>query len=160
MVSYCDDNAAEAALAASVNTSATAFVGVAMLRSYLEQTLRQIPTVFGRLAYTTSLWDPAAMCYRYHPLSGHTSPKTVDGVLGKVHLEVFRQWLALNLRQQRGDLIRCLDFDGTVYKCLRSWCDNGLIGQLAPTTARDCERQLFSADFAAVVEALLGGFGL
>jgi hypothetical protein len=132
-----------------------------IVSDYLEFTLRQIPTIFGRLVYTASLWDPNSGSYRHHPLCKVVSALDVDASLRLIHLNVFRQWLALNLRQQRGDLMRYLDYDeADAWQILTTWNDRGLLENLPPTAAPRHEGQLYRGDISLVLESLRAEAGV
>ena len=126
-----------------------------MVNDYLEQTLRQIPSTFGRMVHAASLWDPVVGMYRHHPLCERVSPRIVDIVVGEIHLEIFRQWLALGLLQQRGDLVRYLDLDDTrSSNVIRRWHEGGIFKHLTPAYALRHECDLFTNDLTMVMHSL------
>jgi hypothetical protein len=116
-----------------------------------------IPTVFGRLVYLATTWDPSVKGYRCNPWAGMANPEGVNAALGRTHQKVFLQWLGLSLDRQRRDLMRFADSDGPgAYECIWSWWSNGFFDHLAPATAEWHETQLFKHDLVLVIKSLVG----
>src|ERR1700687_5885021 len=67
-------------------------------------TLLQIPTVFGRLASLASLLDPVSGKYHEDSLNSLLGPQDADRALRHSHYQVFSQWLAFSLAEQKDDI--------------------------------------------------------
>jgi hypothetical protein len=110
-------------------------------------TLHRVPTVFGRLAYVAGLRDAVTGRYSHPALDNVASPEDMDRTLRHSHDQVFAQWLAFRLAEQKSDLDEFL---------------NGLDGprrlsdyrRLIPPGAREVERQLYLTDLETLLELL------
>jgi hypothetical protein len=60
-------------------------------------TLSQIPSVFARLIYLSSLRGPNSGVYEHHGLSLVFGPRLANEALRRSHVEVFREWLYFDL---------------------------------------------------------------
>src|SRR5215204_3664782 len=67
-------------------------------------TLSQIPSVFGRLIYLSSLRGLNSGVYEHHGLSLVFGPRAANEALKQSHDDVFREWLNFELHQQKADL--------------------------------------------------------
>ncbi len=106
--------------------------------------LLQIPTIFGRLRYLASLRDGATGQYRHPGLSELLGSEAADRALRLTHYEVFRQWIACSLEEQKSDLDQYL----------RSGCAPEEIrrdSSIVPASAHDVERQLYSSDLETLL---------
>jgi hypothetical protein len=116
----------------------------------------QIPTVFGRLVYLSSLRDAFTGRYLHPTLMRILGDEAADRALRHHHYQLFSQWIASTLEEQKTDLdeyLRSAGGDGGIrrYK------------SLIPPTARDVERQLYLADLETLFELIRfersGAFG-
>ncbi len=125
------------------------------VEAFLDQTLEEIPTVFGRLAYMAALRDPERDTYR-HPILSQILPGTsLDQILRVAHLRIFLRWLEFNLRQQRGDLTRYLGYGELGPAFLRRLRDRDAFSRLPPADAASHERALFTSDLTVIVNSVL-----
>ena len=118
-------------------------------------TLSQIPTVFGRLVYLSSLRNSNSGSYEHYGLAQTFGSKDADKTLRHSHTQVFSEWLNLNLEQQKADLEDYLsgleeDVDGI----LANWIRLAPYRNLIPPRAREVEKQLYLSDLEVVLELL------
>src|SRR5579862_1515121 len=112
----------------------------------LSRNLSQISTVFGRLVYLSSLRNDATGRYAHDTLNGIHGSDEADRTLSRTHQQVFSQWIASSLADQKRDLDEYLAETGGGVQSL--WRYRNVV----PPMARDVERQLYLTDF----ETLLG----
>jgi len=111
------------------------------------RTLAQIPTVFGRLAYLSSLRNPATGRYAHEALVRLLGPEEADRTLCHSHHQVFSLWLGFSLADQKSDLDEYLNHAGTPWQALH-------YRHLVPPTAREVEVQLYLTDLETLLELL------
>jgi hypothetical protein len=124
-------------------------------------TLSQIPSVFGRLVYLSSLRGGASGRYEHHGLAMTFGEEKSHEALAQSHRETFAAWLAFSLEQQKADLdlyLAALIPDRAAI--VDNWLRLGPYRNVAPPSARESERQLFAADFEALLEVLRREYGL
>ena len=118
-------------------------------------TLSQIPTVFGRLTYLSSLRDTNTGSYEHFGLAQVFGTKEADRTLRHSHTQVFGEWLNLNLEQQKGDLEEYLSgLEEDVDALVASWIRQAPYRNLIPARAREVEKQLYLSDLEIVMELL------
>ncbi len=111
-------------------------------------TLRQIPTIFGRLVCLSSLRDEATGRYAHPVLVPLVGVEEADRTLRHSHHQVFTQWIGSSLEDQKADLEEYLGTAGGGQDVFRRY------RRLTPPTARDVERQLYLADLETLLELL------
>ncbi len=112
--------------------------------------LERIPTILGRLSYVAKLRNPGSNTY-YHPsLSQALGAEEADRSLRHSHYQVFSQWLALGLEDQKADLTRFLASEGLQP-------DELSFRELIPPQAREVERRLFITDLETLLKLLSFG---
>jgi hypothetical protein len=124
-------------------------------------TVSQIPTVFGRLVYLSSLRNPNNGSYEHHGLALVFGEDEAAKALKNSHTAVFAEWLSFNLEQQKADLdlyISGLYEDKRVI--IESWLRLAPYQNLLPASARAVERRLYIADFTALLELLRAANGV
>jgi hypothetical protein len=118
-------------------------------------TLSQIPTLFGRLVYLSSLRDANSGVYEHFGLAQIFGGKDADRTLRQSHTQVFGAWLNLNLEQQKADLESYLSgLEEDVDAIVANWIRLAPYRNLIPARAREVERQLYLTDFEVVLELL------
>jgi hypothetical protein len=118
-------------------------------------TLAQIPTVYGRLAYLSSLRDVNSGIYRHHGLSAMFGRDESNLALRHSHEKAFEEWLKLPLREQHKDLGEYLaSLDEPRPVIVEQWLKARNYKMLVPESARAAERLLFSRDLEALLEAI------
>ena len=123
-------------------------------------TLSQIPSVFGRLVYVSSLRNPNNGRYEHHGLALIFGEEDANRALRKSHLQIFDEWLTFNLEQQESDLELYLaglpDPRATV---LENWIKLAPYRNLIPASVRGVERRLYIEDLTTLLEALKSAAG-
>jgi hypothetical protein len=117
------------------------------------RTLSQIPAVYGRLVYLESLRDPNTGQYKHHGLALIFGAEAAHEALRDSHLAAFREWLTLNLEQQKADLDLYMADQPTDRRTMvENWVRLAPYRALVPAAITPPEEALFAAD----IEALLG----
>ncbi len=119
------------------------------------RTLSQIPTLYGRLVYLSSLRNANSGHYEHHGLKLVFGEEAADRALRDSHDRVFRQWLTLNLEQQKADLDLYLSSLPTKRKVLaENWLRLSPYRSLSPVSASGPERNLFLCDLEILLTLL------
>jgi hypothetical protein len=124
------------------------------------RTLEQIPTVYGRLVYLATLRNANSGRYEHHGLATRFSEDQAERVLNNSHEETFREWLALSLREQKGDLdsyLSSLDDDKRVV--VETWLRIMPFRNLMPGSSSGVEADLYISDFRVLLELLKHEYG-
>ena len=118
-------------------------------------TLNQIPSMFGRLVYLSSLRDQNTGSYVHHGLAQMFGDSETDRALRDSHEETFSAWLCCNMEQQKTDLDLYLSsFQADRRTILGTWIRLAPYRGLLPASAQDPERRLYLADLEALLEIL------
>ena len=118
-------------------------------------TLSQIPTLFGRLVYLSSLRDTNSGTYEHYGLAQVFGAKEADRTLRQSHSQAFVAWLNLNLEQQKADLEDYLaGLEENISGILANWIRLAPYRNLIPARAREVEKQLYLTDLEVVLELL------
>jgi hypothetical protein len=124
-------------------------------------TLSQIPTVFGRLVYLASLRNANSGRYEHHGLALIFGEDEANKALKKSHSEVFAQWIAFNIEQQKADLDLYIS---SLYEDRRTvvetWLTLEPYRNIIPTAVRAVERRLYVSDLTALMELLRNAYGV
>ena len=112
--------------------------------SLWRKTLSQVPTRFGRLVLLASLRDPLTGRYIHRPLVELVGRELADRTLATSHHQVFAEWLAASLGEQKTDLDDYL-------RQSHGSTDLSAYRDLPPATAHDVERQLFLTDLETLL---------
>jgi hypothetical protein len=110
-------------------------------------TLSRIPTLFGRLVFLSSLREPQSGRYSHESLVNLWGSDDADRTLRNSHQQVFQQWISAGLADQKADLDEYLSTMGGPRHALP-------YRNLAPTTARAVEQQLYLTDLETLLELL------
>jgi hypothetical protein len=124
-------------------------------------TLSQIPTIFGRLVYLSSLRDVNSSKYEHHGLALVFGEKESDRALKESHNVAMAEWLNFGLEQQKADLdlyLSQLTFDKQTI--LESWLQSMPYRNLPPVSVKSPARKLFIADLEALLSLLKGELGV
>jgi hypothetical protein len=124
-------------------------------------TLSQIPSVFGRLIYLSSLRGLNSGAYEHHGLSLVFGPRAANDALKRSHQDVFAEWLMFDLAQQKADLDLYLA-EIVVQKgsVIDSWLRLHPYRNVVPAAVRNADQELFMVDFKAVLEVLRCEYGV
>ena len=118
-------------------------------------TLSQIPSVFGRLVYLSSLRNSNSGRYEHHGLALVFGEDEANKALRKSHSQVFSDWLSFNLEQQKADLdlyLSSLAEDKRTV--LATWTRLAPYRHLVPASLRGIERKLYITDLKTLLELL------
>ena len=111
------------------------------------RTIGRIHTHFGRLVFIASLREPLTGRYVHLPLLETVGNDLTDRTLRHSHHQVFSEWLALGLAEQKADLDDYLVSSQVGLEALP-------YRDLAPVTAHHVERQLYLTDLEMILELL------
>lgn len=109
--------------------------------------ISRTPTIFGRLVFLASLWDPASGRYNHESMAALFVPGEVDRALRSSHQQVFQQWISAGLAEQKADLDEYLSSAGVPRHALA-------YRNLTPAASREVERQLYLTDLETLLELL------
>jgi len=125
------------------------------------RTLSQIPTVFGRLVYLSSLRDPNTGRYEHFGLAQMFGEEEADHALRDSHLDTFWQWLGFGLERQKQDLDRYLaELHSDPRAVLETWTRVEPYRNLIPASVPQADRQLYLADLETLLELLKNEYGV
>jgi hypothetical protein len=118
-------------------------------------TLLRIPTVYGRLSYLASLLETDSGRYRHHGLADVFGRNESHAALRDSHMEVFREWINLPLRDRHADLKQYLvSLPERSERVIRNWRRSRVYRNSVPVAAGAMERELFHADIEALLRLL------
>ena len=125
------------------------------------RTLAQIPSLFGRLIYLSSLRSATSGRYEHNGLAQAYGDDPAHEAILASHESTFAEWLRSPLEEQKADLdlyLAALTPDRAAI--LETWLHLAPYRNLAPFSARDSERELFELDFEALLEVLRASYRL
>ncbi len=143
------------------STSTNSPLGRGAISDLWRNTLSQIPSIFGRLVYLSSLRDQDTGRYEHHGLAQVFSEEEANKALRRSHAQAFAEWLSFNIEQQRADLdlyLSALFEDKRVV--LDTWVRLTPYRSLVPYSVRGVEKKLYLADFKAILELLKNEYGV
>ncbi|HUJ49958.1 MAG TPA: hypothetical protein VLW25_07150 [Bryobacteraceae bacterium] len=118
-------------------------------------TLSQIPSVFGRLVYVSSLRNPNNGRYEHHGLALIFGEEDANKALKKSHIQLFSEWLTFSLEQQKADLELYLSgLPDNRDLVLENWVKLAPYRNLIPSSVRGVERRLYITDLTALLAVL------
>jgi len=124
-------------------------------------TLSQIPSIFGRIVYLSSLRDPNSGEYCHHGLASVFGAQAAHEAMLQSHMESFRTWLDCSLEQQKADLeLYVAGLDPEKKKVVETWTVLEPYRSILPASLRAVEKELFLADLEALLSLLRNEFGV
>ena len=124
------------------------------------RTLSQIPSVFGRLVYLSSLRNPNTDTYEHHGFRQMFGSEESDRTLRESHSRAFAEWLCYSLEQQKADLdLYISGLDNNKKSIIEAWLRLAPYRHLIPGGARRAERKLYLADLGALLVLLRNEYG-
>jgi len=124
------------------------------------RTLSQIPSVFGRLVYLSSLRNPNTDTYEHHGFRQMFGSEESDRTLRESHSLAFAEWLRYSLEQQKADLdLYISGLDNNKKTIIEAWLRLAPYRHLIPGGARRSERKLYLADLGALLALLRNEYG-
>ncbi len=118
-------------------------------------TLSQIPSVFGRLVYVSSLRNPNNGRYEHHGLALIFGEDDANKALKKSHVQLFSEWLTFSLEQQKADLdVYLSGLPDNRDLVLENWIKLAPYRNLIPSSVRGVERRLYITDLTALLAVL------
>jgi hypothetical protein len=124
-------------------------------------TLSQIPSVFGRLVYLSSLRNSNSGKYEHHGLALVFGEEEADGSLRSSHDQAFSEWLSFTIEQQKADLdlyLAALLENKSVI--LETWLRLAPYRNLVPSAIPAVERKLYLTEFETLLELLKNEYGV
>jgi len=119
------------------------------------RTLSQIPTVYGRLAYLSSLRNSDTGRYQHHGLAMLFGDDEADAAMRAGHAQCFLEWLRMDLAQQKADLdLHLISLPSGKRTTVENWIRLAPYRGVLPANHSDAERALFFADLEAILELL------
>ena len=123
-------------------------------------TLSQIPSVFGRLNYVSSLRNPNNGRYEHHGLELVFGEDEANKALKKSHSQLFQEWLKFNLEQQKADLeLYIAGLFENRRTVIENWLKLAPYRNLIPAAVRGVERRLYVSDLMTLLELLKNEYG-
>jgi hypothetical protein len=114
-----------------------------------------IHSVFGRMEYLARIRDPHSGRYEHHGLALVFGEGEADLALRDSHVQVFREWLSLDLERQKADLELFLAEQPTSRRTMvETWRRIAPYRSLPPVSASAPELQLYLGDLELLLEAI------
>ena len=124
-------------------------------------TLSQIPTVFGRLVYLSSLRNSNTGSYEHHGFAQMYGDEESDHTLRQSHSEAFSKWVCFALEHQKADLDLYLSSLGANKRTIiEAWLRLTPYRHLVPADARPPDRQLYLSDLEILLTLLKNEYGV
>jgi len=122
-------------------------------------TLAQIPSVFGRLVYLSSLRNSNNGRYEHHGLALMFGEDEANRALRKSHQQAFAEWLSFNLEEQKADLdLYISSLDENRRTVVETWIKLAPYRNLIPASVKGPERKLYITDLTALLELLRNAY--
>src|SRR5262249_26886406 len=126
---------------------------------FFKNTVSQIPSIYGRLAYLASLRDPNTGNYRHHGLTVVFGREKSNNAMRDTHEKVFQHWLEMPLQEKHQDVADYLESLDTQESLdpsavVEYWTRSRLYQTHPPASASDGDKQLFFSHLGMVLEIL------
>ena len=119
-----------------------------------------INSVFGRLEYLARIRNPHSGRYEHHGLALVFGANEADKALRDSHLQVFRDWIGLDLERQKADLDLFLMEQPTDRRTMvETWRRLTPYRALPPVSATAPEIQLYVGDLEILLDAIRNEWG-
>lgn len=119
------------------------------------RTLNQIPTLFGRLVYLSSLRNPNTNSYFHYGLSIRFGDRASRAAIKQSHGELLRQWLVVPLAERKADLHQYLrDLELPVTETVGNWRRLRPYAQYVAGCALPGEKKHFMGDLEFLLEII------
>lgn len=126
-----------------------------------KHTLSKIPSVFGKVAYLSSLRDPNSGNYRHHGLAASFGREESAKALKDSHETYFNEWLSMPISAKHQDLKEYLrGVDESPALVLHHWKKTALLTLFTPASVRPAARALFLQEMDTLVRLLSSGDGV
>ena len=124
-------------------------------------TLSQIPSVFGRLVYLSSLRNSNTNGYEHHGFALMFGGDVSNVTLRESHATAFCEWLCFTLEQQKADLDLYLSALGIEREILvDAWLRLTPYRHLIPDAVRTAERDLYLVDLETLLTLIKNEYGV
>ena len=128
---------------------------IAAVEETWRRTLEGVPTLIGRLSYLSSLRAGDAGTYQHYGIAQRIGEHETSALIGRSHVDAFRSWLQLDLREQKREVEQYLfTGEGGGAEGLASWLALQAWLLWIPADSRDVERELYRGDMMIVLELL------
>jgi hypothetical protein len=123
-------------------------------------TISQIPTVFGRLVYLSSLRNDNTGQYEHHGFAQTYGSDAADRAMRESHEAAFAEWLSFDLLRQKSDLQEYFySLGGELRRLVEVWLRLAPYRGYVPTAVRVTDRALFQADLETLLQLFTNGLG-
>ncbi|HUQ90918.1 MAG TPA: hypothetical protein VM120_04490 [Bryobacteraceae bacterium] len=124
-------------------------------------TLSQVPSLFGRLVYLSSLRNSNSGSYDHHGLAAVFGYEEANRAIRQSHEDCFSEWLESELPRQKAELeIYVAGLDPEKRTVVEVWSKLEPYRNLPPESARALERDLFLADLETLLRLLRNELGV
>ena len=122
-----------------------------MLRTAIEDlrfyTLSAIPSAFGKLVYLANLRNTETGSYDHYGLAVVFGEQDAEQALKHSHQQLFQEWLARGMKEQKRDLDLYLSSQD-------EWFKRTEFTELLPQTCRAPEKQMFTEDLKQLLQII------
>lgn len=119
------------------------------------RTVSQIPSVFGRMVYLSSLREPNSGRYCDYGLASFCGERDADQTIREAHERSFSEWLSFTLEEQMADLqLYFSELAPNRRTILETWKRLAPYRNLVPIDVEELERQLYLADLHSLLDVL------
>lgn len=132
-----------------------------LLQDLWARDLSLITSSYGRLVYLAGLRNPNTGRYEYYGCPESTSSSGVSQAVGRLHEEIFREWVTYTLERKKADVetyINTLDIDHS--DLIDAWLRLTPYKNLVPGSIQGPERQKHISDFEAILGLLKNVYGV